>query len=235
VKAIRETENLIRLTRMQMINCFLVIEDDGLTLVDAGLPGSGPAILEAARKTGLPLRRIALTHAHMDHVGSLDVLFKDLPELELSVGTREAKLLAGDLSLQSGETGKKLFGFIRVKARPSRLLTDGDRVGSLLAVNSPGHTPGHMSFLDTRDGTLLCGDAFTTQTGLVAAGVFKPLFPFPALFSWNRDLAAESARRLRDLRPTRLAVGHGQTLENPTVAIKQAVELAFRQSMKVLD
>jgi hypothetical protein len=89
-----------------------------------------------------------------------------------------------------------------------------------------------MAFLDLRDGSLIAGDAFTTQTGIVAAGVFKLSFPFPALFSWNREFAAESARKLRDLKPSRLAVGHGKTIESPLAAMDQAIELAFQQCGK---
>jgi glyoxylase-like metal-dependent hydrolase (beta-lactamase superfamily II) len=136
--------------------------------------------------------------------------------------------------LDAGETGKKPMGFPGAKTHPSRLLMDGDCLGSLQAVFSPGHTPGHLAFLDVRDGSLIAGDAFTTQTGIVAAGAFKLFFPFPALFSWNRQLAAESARKLRNLKPTRLAVGHGPIIESPLAAMDQAVELAFRQSGKAL-
>jgi glyoxylase-like metal-dependent hydrolase (beta-lactamase superfamily II) len=115
------------------------------------------------------------------------------------------------------------------------VLNDGDRVGSLQAIFSPGHTPGHLAYLDVRDGSLIAGDAFTTQTGVIAAGVFKLYFPFPALFSWNREYAAESARKLRDLKPTRLAVGHGMTMESPLAAMDQAIELTFRQLRKMLN
>jgi hypothetical protein len=86
-----------------------------------------------------------------------------------------------------------------------------------------------------RDGSLIAGDAFTTQLGVVAAGVFKFYFPFPALFSWNRECAAESARKLRNLKPTRLAVGHGETISSPLAAMDKAIELAFQQCGKMLD
>jgi hypothetical protein len=89
-----------------------------------------------------------------------------------------------------------------------------------------------MAYLDVRDGSLIAGDAFTTQMGVVAAGVFKLFFPFPALFSWNREYAAESARKLRNLKPARLAVGHGKTIESPLAAMDQAIALAFQQCDK---
>jgi glyoxylase-like metal-dependent hydrolase (beta-lactamase superfamily II) len=217
-----------------MVNCFLVLEEDGFTLVDTNLAGSAMSISRAAQQFGAPIRRIALTHAHVDHVGSLDALIQQLPKIEFVIGQRECRLLSHDFSLDAGETGKKLIGFPGAKSRPKRLLIDGDRVGSLEAVSSPGHTPGHMAFLDVRDGSLIAGDAFTTQAGIVAAGVFQLHFPFPAWFSWNRTYAAESAKKLRNLKPTRLAVGHGKTIESPLPEMDRAIALAFQQSGRTL-
>jgi glyoxylase-like metal-dependent hydrolase (beta-lactamase superfamily II) len=235
MKPIQEARNLFRLTRFGMVNCFLVREDDAFTLVDTGLAGSAQGIRKAARSLGAPICRILLTHAHIDHIGSLDALLSERPEMEFAVGQRESRLLLRDFSLEPGECGKKLIGFPGAKSCPTHLLNDGDRVGSLQAVFSPGHTPGHMAYLDMRDGSLIAGDAFTTQTGLLAAGTFKLLFPFPALFSWNKEVAAESGRKLRALKPQRLAVGHGGTVESPLAAMDLAVQLAFRQCGKMLD
>ena len=61
------------------VNAYLVAEDDGLTLVDAMLPGGGKSILRAAETLGAPIGRIALTHAHGDHIGSLDELAGSCP------------------------------------------------------------------------------------------------------------------------------------------------------------
>jgi glyoxylase-like metal-dependent hydrolase (beta-lactamase superfamily II) len=229
MRVVQETENLFRLTRFGMINCFLVREADGFTLVDAGLRGSAGSILNAASRLGGPIRNIVLTHAHIDHIGFLDSLTAALPTAELSMGKREARLLAKDLSLDAGESGKALMGFTGAKSQPSRLLLEGDRVGSLQAVSSPGHTPGHIAYLDVRDTALIAGDAFTTQTGIVVAGVFKALFPFPALFSWNAALAAKSAAKLRGLNSSILAVGHGPSIPSPAREMDVALEEAFRQ------
>jgi glyoxylase-like metal-dependent hydrolase (beta-lactamase superfamily II) len=225
----------MRLTHLGTFNCFLVLEDDGLTLVDTNLAGCAPAIIAAAQRLDAPLRRIVLTHAHLDHIGSLDALIQHSPDVGIAIGERESRLLRRDFSLDAGETGKKLMGFPGAKSVPTLLLKDGDRVASLQAVFSPGHTPGHMAFLDVRDGTLIAGDAFVTQAGVVAAGVFKLYFPFPALFSWNKKLSAESAKKLRDLKPARLAVGHGKTVESPLADMDKAVDLAFRQCGKLID
>jgi glyoxylase-like metal-dependent hydrolase (beta-lactamase superfamily II) len=235
VKLKQETKNLFRLTRFGMVNCFLVREDDGFTLVDTGIAGTAPGILQAARRLDASIKRIVLTHAHIDHIGALEAIVRDVPNIDLSISQRESRLLARDFSLDVGESGKKLIGFPGARSRPTRLLLDGDRVGSLQAIFSPGHTPGHMAYLDVRDGSLIAGDAFTTQMGVVAAGVFKLFFPFPALFSWNRESAAESARKLCNLNPTRLAVGHGMTVQSPLAAMGQAIELAFQQCGKTTN
>jgi glyoxylase-like metal-dependent hydrolase (beta-lactamase superfamily II) len=232
---IRETQYLTRITRFRMINCFLVREADAFSLVDTGLSGTAPAIVAAAARLGAPIRRILLTHAHIDHVGSLDALLDSHRGIELLVGSREARLLSGDFSFDPGEPHNKLFGFPAVHSRPTRLLADRERVGSLQAVFCPGHTPGHMAFLDRRDGTLIAGDAFTNQVRLLAAGTFKLYFPLAALFAWDRAASAESARKLRSLNPARLAVGHGKTIVSPVREMNRAVEMAFRQSGKMLD
>ena len=72
------------------INCYLVREDDGLTLVDTNWTKTADAILAAAEQLGAPIRRIALTHVHGDHVGSLDPLHQALPDADVLVGAREA-------------------------------------------------------------------------------------------------------------------------------------------------
>ena len=229
MQIVQETPNLWRLTRLGMVNCFLVREADGGTLVDANLPGSGKGILAVASKLDLPIRRILLTHAHFDHVGAVDALCHRLTGIELVIGHREARLLQKDLSLDAGETGKKLLGFPGTAARPTKLLQDSDRVGSLRSVFSPGHTPGHMAYLDERDATLIAGDSFTTQLGVTGAGAFRISFPMAALFAWNKVRSAESAKKLLELKPTRMAVGHGRVIESPYEQMKEAVELAFRQ------
>jgi glyoxylase-like metal-dependent hydrolase (beta-lactamase superfamily II) len=230
MQSIQESPNLYRLSRLSMFNCFLVREDDGVTLVDTNIYGSAEPILGMAQRLDWSIRRILLTHAHFDHVSSLDKLSQLLPEAEVLIGEREARLLAGDLSLDPSERGRPLFGFPSVKTKPTWTLKEGDLIGSLRAVGSPGHTPGHFSYLDTRDNTLIAGDAFVNQAiGLAAAGVFKWYFPMPYLFSWNAALSAASAAKLRDLKPARLAMGHGNTLLHPSSALDQAVYEALKQ------
>ncbi|HMN27900.1 MAG TPA: hypothetical protein PKE45_07055 [Caldilineaceae bacterium] len=58
------------------------------------------------------------------------------------------------------------------------------------------------------------------------SGTVQWLFPFPALATWHRPSALASARRLRSLAPTRLAVGHGDVLEEPLAAMDRAIAIA---------
>ena len=218
---------LTQFPRLFPINCYLVREDDGLTLIDAGIAGNAPTIISAAQVLGLPIRRLVLTHAHGDHVGSLDALHGLLPDAEVIASARDARFLAGDMQLEPSEAGTQLRGsYQRIATTPTRLVTDSDTIGSLSVIATPGHTPGHIALYDRRDGSLIAGDALQTRVKVAVAGTLVPLFPFPALATWSRPQALESARRLRSLNPSRLAVGHGEVLEQPQAAMDVAITAA---------
>lgn len=233
MRAKRYGDFLIQLTRYPVlfpVNVYLVREDDGFTLVDTGLAGSARAILAAAREHGGEIRRIVLTHAHLDHASSLDALRAALPGTAVAIGQREAALLRGELGLAPGEPPSKLRGtYVTSTTRPDRELHPGDHVGSLEVVAAPGHTPGQIALLDRRDRTLIAGDAWQTRGGVAVSGTLVWTFPFPALATWHKPLALASARVLRALEPARLAVGHGAVLGNPLPAMDQAIAVAERQ------
>jgi glyoxylase-like metal-dependent hydrolase (beta-lactamase superfamily II) len=227
VKTTRHTDRLVRLTRLGAVNAYLVAEDDGLTLVDTMLPRSRDGILAAARELGQPIVRIALTHAHGDHVGSLDALAEALPQAEVSISARDARFLGGDRTLDPGEPQSKLRGsYPTTKTRPGRELQPGDRVGSLEVVAAAGHTPGQVAFLDTRDRTLIAGDAYSTLGGVETTAKVNRRFPLPGMATWDRPTALRTARELRALDPARLAVGHGNVVQSPAAAMDAAIARA---------
>ena len=212
---------------MGFVNCFLVEEDDGFTLVDTMLPKCGKRILEAASDLDRRIVRIALMHAHGDHIGSLDELAERLPEAEVSISSRDARLMAGDMSLDPGEPDDKLRGgYPGAERRPDRTFDPGERIGSLEVVAAPGHTPGQVAFLDTRDRTLYCGDAFSTLGGMETSAKVNPRFPLPTLATWHRPTALDTAQALRALDPARLAPGHGKVVESPGAAMDRAISRA---------
>jgi glyoxylase-like metal-dependent hydrolase (beta-lactamase superfamily II) len=208
------------------VNCYLVEEENGLTLIDAALNFGVKGILQAAESIGKPITKIILTHAHEDHVGALDSLKDKLPDVPVYISVRDHRLMSGDRSLDSHEEQTPIKGGVpkKLKTRAAILLKDGDQIGSLTAISSPGHTPGSMSFLDNRTKALVAGDAFQTRAGMAVAGDIRPLFPFPAFGTWSKKTALQSAKKLVELKPSLLAVGHGEMLEDPVLAMKQAID-----------
>ncbi|GFZ84915.1 MBL fold metallo-hydrolase [Paenibacillus marchantiophytorum] len=214
------------------VNCYLVEEEQELTLVDAAMPFSVNGILEAASKIGKPITRIVLTHAHGDHIGALDGLKKALPQAIVHISRRDGKLLAGNQELEAGEPNQPIKGAVpkpgAIQTKPDVYLEDGDRVGSLQAVAAPGHTPGMMAFLDIRSRALIAGDAFQVRGGFAVSGVVKFWFPFPAMATWSKEVSLASAVKLRALKPSLIAVGHGQMIVQPQAMLDKAVDEASK-------
>ncbi|WP_312471952.1 MBL fold metallo-hydrolase [Neobacillus sp.] len=208
------------------VNCYLVEEEDGVTLIDAALGFCTKGILKAAETIGMPITKIILTHAHEDHVGALDSLKEWLPEVPVYISVRDHRLMNNDRSLDLHEEQTPIKGGVpkNLKTRANVLLKEGDLIGSLTAIETPGHTPGSLSFLDLRSKSLIAGDAFQTRGGIAVAGDIKPLFPFPSFGTWSKKTALGSAKKLLGYEPKLLAVGHGEMMENPVNAMEQAIK-----------
>ena len=143
------------------------------------------------------------------------------------ISARDARLLAKDKTMDPGEPADKLRGgYPGAATKPTRTVEPGEQIGSLGVVGGPGHTPGHVSFFDPRDGTLISGDAFSTLGGVETTARLNWRFPLAGLATWNRALELESARRLRALDPARLAPGHGKIVERPGAAMDAAIRRA---------
>ena len=223
-------ETITQLTFMPRIfpvNCYLVEEEHELTLIDAAMSYSAKGIMDAAKKIGKPITRMILTHAHSDHIGALDALKAMLPEAKVYVSKRDSRLLKMDRSLDADEEQLPIRGGLQaVMTEPDVLLQDGDQIGSLLAVATPGHTPGSFSYLDMRNQALIAGDALQVRGGVAVTGEWRPLFPFPAMATWSKQQALHSAEKIMALKPSLLGVGHGNMIQKPDRVIEHAVQRA---------
>jgi glyoxylase-like metal-dependent hydrolase (beta-lactamase superfamily II) len=213
--------------RNAFVNVYLVGTAQTWVLIDAGLPGSQDAIIDAAEErfgSGAVPTAIIMTHGHFDHVGAFPELFErwDVPvyahPLELKHLTGQEDYPPPDPTVGKGAMALLSFAYpakaIDLGARVRALPDDGSVPGlpGWRWVHTPGHTAGHISLWREPDRCLIAGDAFVTveQESLYkvvrqAEEVHGP----PAYFTPDWAAARRSVQHLAALDPDIAATGHG--------------------------
>ncbi|MHB1434495.1 MAG: MBL fold metallo-hydrolase [Thermoplasmata archaeon] len=173
------------------------------TLIDTGVPGSAEAIGAYLAQAGIPptsIKKILLTHLHLDHSGSLKALV-DRTRARTYAHWIEAAYLARDPPYQGPGAPPQEAVVV------DEVLKDGDTVdaaGGLIAYHTPGHTPGHLSYYQPERRLLFSGDLFFVQGE--SAGLT------PKEFTIDPQTAIVSARRVAQLSVESLLSYHGGPL-----------------------
>jgi glyoxylase-like metal-dependent hydrolase (beta-lactamase superfamily II) len=182
----------------QGVNAYLVDDDGAWTLVDAGMPWHGRRLVRSVASvagSAAPLERVLVTHFDFDHVGGLD---------SLSGLGATVYIGAGD---EPYLTGRRKPGWNNRKGvfqRAADVLRDvpdlrvetvdeGDTVGGFTAYQTPGHTPGHTSFLHEGLSAVVLGDLVREADGA---------FDVPPWFlNYDHDRARGSVAAFLDRAP----------------------------------
>lgn len=190
------------------VRIWLVADEEGITLVDAGMPFMAKGAAKAIDSLGAgPLRQIVLTHGHSDHTGSLPSLLERYPGVPVYAHEAEIPYMEGQTLYPRR---KKLEQNVAPGlAKP--LLQDEHgklaKVASLTPYFTPGHSPGHVVYYHEADQVLLAGDLFTSKRG----NLHRPM----PMFTADMEEAVRSSLLLRDIQPKRLEVCHGGPVLNP--------------------
>ncbi len=197
-------------------NPFILVDPDGLTVIDAGMPRSEKKILEYIAGLGkLPhdIKRIVLTHSDLDHVGGLAALYQASLARTYASRIEADAIAAGKPSRRIRRKGVSLRRILMAILSPlmkpapfevDEIVTDGQvlpALGGLRVVDTAGHTPGHISLYAPAASVLFCGDSMVAdEAGLHGSR--------PGL-TWDDAKARASERKQAGLGARIVCPGHG--------------------------
>lgn len=201
------------------IHVWIVVDKDGITLVDGGMPMMAKGIIKFIEQLNAgPLKRIILTHGHVDHVGAVK---KILTENEVPVYAHQIEIpyLEGEVLYPK----RKKLEYNLPKQLTLPLLEDESGnlqpVDGLTPYLTPGHSPGHVVYYHEKDQVLLAGDLFNSKKGKLHPPMFTPFL----------DEAIKSAAIVEKLKPKRLEVCHGSSVFNPAEQLEEYVQKAEKK------
>lgn len=199
-------------------NVYLCRDDDGLTLIDTAMPRHAEQIFAAAADWGyqpVDLQRIIITHADIDHAGSLAAIQQQSDATVIAGNETAAFLLEGcspkHLPAIMDMLAAVFMRYGKINADCLHVVADGEVLpvlGGLHAIASPGHTMDHMAFYSPSAGILFAGDALHTRNGAIERSQKR--------ITADEDAANRSAVDLLALSPAIIACGHGAPSTNLT-------------------
>lgn len=196
------------------IHVWVVIEEDGVTLVDAGMPMMAKGIMKFIKQLDAgPLRRILLTHGHADHVGAIKTIFSQ-NKIPVYAHAIEIPYMEGEVLYPKR---KKLEKNVPPQlAQPLLESTHGtlQTMAGLTPYLTPGHSPGHVVYYHEKDQVLLAGDLFNAKKGKLHPPMFTPFM----------DEALQSSLIVKELNPKRLEVCHGSTVFHPAEQLDEYIQ-----------
>jgi glyoxylase-like metal-dependent hydrolase (beta-lactamase superfamily II) len=224
-----------------LVNWFLVADDSGVTVVDAGAPGYrdqlGPGLRELGRDE-TDVKAVVLTHAHADHVGVAEMVRSEvgvpvfvhrddenLARTAKSMGKNEGSMLP---YLRHPAAWKLTWELARngaLKPRPIdevQTFGDGDVLdvpGQIRVVGTPGHTDGHVALVSETADAAFVGDALCSYNPLT--GERGPQL-MPKAFTNDVARAMDSLDRMSGLGVEQMLPGHGDPIADPDDAVEQA-------------
>ena len=202
-------------------NLYIIVDGDGLTLVDAGLPRSEKKVLDyiaGLGKSARDVKRIILTHSDLDHVGSLAALQKATGARTYASQIEADAIAAGKPSREIKRSGFSLRSILFALARPffkampfkvDEIVVDGQSLpilGDLRVVDTVGHTPGHISLFAPAAGILFCGDSMVTDE--------KGIHGSRSDVTWDNARAREAEKKQSALGTRIVCSGHGPVVRD---------------------
>lgn len=217
---IKITENIHVVPNVQA-NSYLILESDGLTIIDTGMPFSEKQTLKYISSLGHSadeIKRILITHADLDHYGCLAAL-KEASGARTYASQPETDAMArgGSSRPVNRSVGRFQAFMIRLmgkylKPTPiqvDEILKEGDVLpvlGGLQVVETPGHSPGHLSFYAPSIRVLFCGDSMKSND--------QGLRTSRSRNNWDQTLANASVRKQSALGAQIVCPGHGPVVKN---------------------
>jgi hydroxyacylglutathione hydrolase len=150
----------------RMVNCYLVVNDNDLMLIDTGLPGNSSKITKYIENNlklnPRDVKTIVITHNHFDHVGSLSKI-KEITGAKVAIHPADADYIQGKEKHLGGTFMNTMIKLLKVIYRikpvnPEILLDDGDMIGRYQVIHTPGHSPGSICLYNSENKSIFVGD-----------------------------------------------------------------------------